>query len=638
MNPLALATGSTLSNGNLEFLSGTSGYSNARSTIGVSSGKWYAEFDITVAYCYIGVALDQLPNTSYGGDSVYGWVYHPTAGDIYHNSVNTSYGASFSTDLIGVALDADNRTVTWYKNGVSQGSYDLGSDAKAGDTFFFIGSGYISDAYTANFGQRPFAYTPPTGYKSLCTQNLDNPTIADGSDYFDVALDTGANILSSTKALCGGNANFLWIKDRDNATTNHHLIDIVRDPQLDGTPYLISNDTDDEATLGTYSAPSGNSVGWAWNGGSSNTPISAGGLNSSVYDQSQTWSSSVTNDRTDFPAANAFDGDSTSIAYAPNTQSTTVTFGSSISVTTLRILIDKAGTGTNGIILNGSTDVASQLGSSGWNTITGVTSLSSITYKSTSGSDYVGIYAVEVNGKILVDSNETPPNVPSIASTVRANPSSGFSIITYTGNLTGNGSASVAHGLNATPELIITKQRDGSSRWTVQHKDLADNYLLVLDTPDSSADYSFGDLTDRTSSVFSTNYTAGMNTNGDDFIAYCFAPVEGYSKFGSYTGNGDANGDGPFVFTGFRPAFVLIKSTGSGNWYLYDTAREENNVTAKRLYPNLPNLEDTGAANFMDIVSNGFKLRHNNAGINANNQEFIYAAFAEHPFKTARAR
>jgi hypothetical protein len=275
--------------------------------------------------------------------------------------------------------------------------------------------------------------------------------------------------------------------------------------------------------------------------------------------------------------------------------------------------------------------------SAGWYTLaTGSGTITSIehTYASTYRG---GINAIEVDGKILVDSGVTLPNVPSIASTVRANPSAGFSIITYTGNLTSNGSASVAHGLNATPELIITKQTDDASRWAVQHKDLADNHIVKLNETDATASFAYGDLTTRTSSIFSTNYTAGMNTNGDDFLALCFAPVEGYSAFGSYTGNG--SDDGPFVYTGFKPRFLLLKRTdSSSSWRLFDTERETHNVQDALLFPNESSAETESSNYYTDILSNGFKLRTSNTHLNASGGTYVIAAFAEHPFKTARAR
>ena len=128
------------------------------------------------------------------------------------------------------------------------------------------------------------------------------------------------------------------------------------------------------------------------------------------------------------------------------------------------------------------------------------------------------------------------------------------------------------------------------------------------------------------------------SSSGDNYIAYCFAPVEGYSAFGSYTGNGST--DGPFVYTGHRSRFILIKRTDStGDWLIYDTARDETNTATKRLYPNLNNAEADASDQALDILSNGFKIKGGgNANYNASGGSYIYAAFAENPFKTARAR
>ena len=145
-----------------------------------------------------------------------------------------------------------------------------------------------------------------------------------------------------------------------------------------------------------------------------------------------------------------------------------------------------------------------------------------------------------------------------------------------------------------------------------------------------------------TSSVFSLGQDNAVNDGSKEYIAYCWAPVEGYSAFGKYTGNGSA--DGPFVYTGMLVSWVLIKRSdgGSENWTLWDTARNEFNVMGKQLYPNLSSAEADAGTNsaygILDCVSNGFKIRGSHTSFNVNAGEFIYAAFAEHPFKTARAR
>jgi hypothetical protein len=227
-------------------------------------------------------------------------------------------------------------------------------------------------------------------------------------------------------------------------------------------------------------------------------------------------------------------------------------------------------------------------------------------------------------------------NDGSITSSVRANPSAGFSIVTYTGD---GSTGTVGHGLGAAPEMIIIKDRDSNYNWYVYHKSIEITKVLFLDTTLAASSYSRWNSTYPTSSVF-TVQNAGVNQDTKKHVAYCFAPVEGYSAFGSYTGNGLP--DGPFVYTGFRPRWVMVKRTDTtGNWNIYDAGRDTYNLTYKRLYPNLPDEEGDGTlfSNMMDLVSNGFKMRGSNADTNGSGATYIYAAFAENPFAlNARAR
>ena len=236
---------------------------------------------------------------------------------------------------------------------------------------------------------------------------------------------------------------------------------------------------------------------------------------------------------------------------------------------------------------------------------------------------------VKLDGKILVDSTATPPGVPSINSVVKANPEAGFSIVSYTGSGTSN--TSVSHGLNAAPELIITKNRDGAYSWRVLTT-VIDGSLdrLFLDATNTKADQSGVDV--PTSSVFFVGSNLDHNKSGDDIIAYCFAPVAGYSAIGTYEGNGNA--DGPFVFLGFKPALVILKLTEgvASNWKIYDSTRDSDNPIEKQLYPSLSNAEPSDDAR-CDFLSNGFKVRTAGSEDNYNNNTFIYAAFAENPFQ-----
>ena len=233
----------------------------------------------------------------------------------------------------------------------------------------------------------------------------------------------------------------------------------------------------------------------------------------------------------------------------------------------------------------------------------------------------------------------TTNTVGSITSQVRANASAGFSVVTYSGS---GSSATVGHGLGVAPQMVIAKRRNASGwDWPVWHSSLTSGtYTLFLDLTNAQANRT--DIWDGvpTSSVFKVNTSGQTNDSAGTYVAYCFAPVAGYSSFGSYTGNGSA--DGPFVYTGFRPRWILHKSTSSesfSSWHVYDTARDAYNPVDLELYPNLSNSEGTIPGGDFDILSNGFKVRTNfSGGWNTNGITYIYAAFAETPFAYSRAR
>ncbi|NBQ97492.1 MAG: hypothetical protein EBT26_03820 [Microbacteriaceae bacterium] len=227
----------------------------------------------------------------------------------------------------------------------------------------------------------------------------------------------------------------------------------------------------------------------------------------------------------------------------------------------------------------------------------------------------------------------------SITSQVSANPTAGFSVVTWTGN--GVNAATVGHGLGVAPSMIIVKSRSASGTntgaWYVYHTAAGAANYGVLNT--TAAFISGGQWfsTAPTSSYFYLGGTGNyVNESGSSQIAYCWAAVPGYSAFGSYTGNG--SNDGPFQYLGFRPRFVLIKSAAgsTGSWWLYDSSRDTYNVEQNFLMPNNSNAETVVAG--PDFLSNGFKLRTSTGDLNTNGSTFIYMAFAENPFKYANAR
>ena len=224
----------------------------------------------------------------------------------------------------------------------------------------------------------------------------------------------------------------------------------------------------------------------------------------------------------------------------------------------------------------------------------------------------------------------------SITSQVSANTDAGFSIVSYTG--TGS-AATVGHGLNVVPSLVIWKKRNGSTNWPTQSTLWADQKELVLNSTSglSGTDSRLSTQSSWTSTTLDLGTYGDQNGSGGTYIAYCFHSVDGYSKVGSYTGNGST--DGTFVFTGFHPSWIMIRRTDSGNnWFVLDDARDTFNLSNKQLLPNSSAAESTGTDCNVDMLSNGFKMRTALDASNANGGTYIYLAFAENPFKYANAR
>jgi hypothetical protein len=513
LNPLNSFASTDCSNANLQYSNATSGNRNTLGTIYVSSGKYYAEFTAVAGAggFFVGIAntnFNAIGNTGYIGSDINSYGYY-FDGNKYTNSTPATYGAGWSGgDIIGVALDMDAGTVTFYKNNVSQGVAFTGLSGS-----FTFGAMINNSGMIANFGQRPFAYTPPTGFVALNTFNLPTPTIGatastQANDYFDAKLWTG-NGSSQTISTYDFQPDFAWIKTRSTAD-NHNLMDAVRG----ATKRLISNSTGAEAT---------------------------------------------------------------------ETQTLTAFTSNGFSLGT--------DAGVNG-----------------------------------SGTTYVG-WAWKANGAGLTNTDG------SITSTVSANTSAGFSVITYDGTAS---AGTVGHGLGVAPKMIIVKRRSAVDPWVVWHTSLANTEYLYLNSSTGKAtNTTYWNSTFPTSSVFSLGLTNDVNATSSTYVAYVFSEIAGYSKFGSYTGNGSS--DGTFVFTGFRPRYVMIKkSSGADNWVVLDSARSISNVANKVLLPNSSIAELTGYD--MDLLSNGIKIRNTDDSINSSGGTYIYMAFAENPYKYSLAR
>jgi len=516
----------TFTNGNLD-ASASTVWASSVSTMSfpLTGQKYYAEMTVNSGTQANGINLGVTADvtSSLGGNTQHSistcGVWYSSNGEKWVDGSFSAYGATYTNgDVIGIAVDTNSSTVTFYKNNSSQGSISFPSSL-TNASLAMIGIDLYNRSVSLNFGQRPFAYTPPTGYKALNTYNLPDPTIKDGSDYFNTVLYTGTGSSRSVTGV-GFQPDLVWIKSRSNAE-NHNVDDAVRG----AGKWLASNLTQAET----------NDTG-SW-------------------------------------GVSSFDSDGFSI------------------------------------VNNGTRTNASGYTYAAWNW--------------------------KANGSGVSNTDG------SITSTVSANTSSGFSIVTYTGT---GANATVGHGLGANLGMLIVKGRSVADAWAVWHNKAGSNgqWMKLNGTDALITQANVFNSTDPTSSVFSLGTNNQVNGSGQTYVAYAFAPIEGFSAFGEYTGNG-STGNGPFIYTGFRPAYILLKneSAGGSHWIINDDARNDYNYgtlgTFKALLANLNYAEDA-AASGIDIFSNGWKMTQPGTSINNNGNVYVYAAFAENPFKYALAR
>jgi len=249
-----------------------------------------------------------------------------------------------------------------------------------------------------------------------------------------------------------------------------------------------------------------------------------------------------------------------------------------------------------------------------------------------SGQNYVA-WQWKCNGGTTTTNDASATSVGTIDSVYQANTTAGFSIVTYTGT----GSAgTIAHGVGATPHWVLVKNRStGDRQWYNQHignSSASKGQTLSTNGAEQTLSAVFGD-TRASSTVFTVGDNNSINDSGDNYVAYVFAPIQGYSKFGTYEANNST--DGPFVYTGFQPAWVMVKSVdATGNWFIMDNARSDINVANEILFADLNAAQDT--SNAIDFLSNGFKLRNSGSGGLNYQNTYLYIAFAEHPFVSSK--
>lgn len=504
-------------------------------TVAVSSGKYY--FESTIPSTPTGsigttVGVTNLqwttePSASYRWDLY----YNSTAFEFHQPSGNTSLtGTPTSGDVLQIAIDATNgkmwvgRNNTWFSGDPSTGTTPSSTSLVLGTlaggysplcVAFCNTGGGNSTGFNLNFGQRPFSYTPPSGFVALNTYNLPASTVPNGASYMAATLYTGTGAtqtITNTVGSVSFTPDFVWLKARSTANS-HLLADIVRG----STKVLLSNDTAAEITDANYT--------------------------------------------------------------------TFVSGGFSVS-----------GTG-NEINNSGKAYVA-------WNWKAGGTAVSN------------------TNG--------------TITSSVSVNTTSGCSVVTYTGT---GVAGTIGHGLGVAPSIIIVKSRSAVGAWPAYHTSLGNGSNLVLNTTAASASSAtIWNATSPTSSVFSVGINTDSNTITVTYVAYCFTPIKGFSAFGSYTGNGST--DGPFVYLGFRPRYLMLKITTTAGyyWMIKDASRDPYNTTSHELYANVNDAEYTASSYQLDFLSNGFKIKSAGQALNGSGDTYIYMAFAENPFQNSLAR
>jgi len=516
LNPLAGYGTATFSDANLQWACSNPSNTNfawAQGTMAIpTTGKYYWEVIMT-ARTGTGTsgAVGIVVQNTYGSNpDPYSYLYFSVTGNKQNAGSYTAYGSTWTTnDVIGVAFDADSGTLTFYKNNVSQGASITGL-TNTYVPFVSEPSSAATVAYAINFGQRGFAYTPPTGYVALNTYNLSTPTILQGNLYMDATTFTGTGVSNVIVNQGQFKPDLVWIKSR-SSVQGHGLYN----PLMSG--YIL--DTSSTAAQQATAAITNNNNGWT--------------MPDAVYNNS------------------------------------------------------------------------------------------AVTY---------------VGWQWKADNSAGVSNTSgSITSTVSANTTAGFSIVTFN-STSASGTSTIGHGLGVKPAMLIMKDRTQAYGWDVWNKGLGaiSNTLILQSTAAVSTTRQPFTTTEPTSTVFSFNNTFYAASN-DNIVVYAWAEIAGFSKAFSYTGNGST--DGPFVFCNFLPRFVLIKRTDStSNWYIFDTARNTYNVMKDELLPNSSNAEADNTR-WIDCLSNGFKIRNDNVGqINANGGTYIGMAWASNPFKSSNAR
>ena len=705
LNPLANNQSATLSEGNLKLTTPTSGYGMRLSSLKLpTSGKWYWEAYLQAVNTVgpiLGVSSYDTQATQFFVDgNIVGLGYYGASGVLYGNqdTSGSSYGATYAAgDIIGVAVNLDDNQVSFYKNNASQGADSF--DASGLFATFGDYSNSNSCTWVVNFGQDSsfannktsgsaeaadangvgdFYYTPPSGFLALCSADLPSPVVdpaenEEPQDHFNIVLWTGDGSQTRSLTGVGFKPSWTWMKLRDSTIQDHQFYDAVRGAgggkalasnttAVEGTVnsvndsdygYLSSFDSDgfsvnDGAisTVGGYVNYSGrNYVAWNWlAGGESPTKtyrvvvVNDGGNNKYRFRNSAnnaTFAASAVTLELQEGGTYTFEVSDSTVSSHP------FVIGTSANSS-------EYSTGVT-YVLDGVTKTYSEY-TSGFSSATSRQLIITVAASAPTLYYWCSVHS-GMGGQINTNSTFGSTNFDgTILATVCENATTGISIIGWTGNQVDN--TVIPHGLGANADVVITKRRSASSDWLVLHSAVATNTSNVLrlnsnaGTTNGSSTLSQGCPDEFTSVGFKVVRGTGstmtnVNGSGSTYIAYAFKSSDGFSQFGSYIGNGSS--DGPYVFTGFRVTWLMMKSTSTGDWYIWDSVRDTDNGVRLYLRARLQNVEGgtSSGQQYFDFLSNGFKIIADSSAFsegNSSGQEYVYFAFAEQPFKFANAR
>ena len=709
-NPLDSAL--TLSDGNLNSgPSGDSSWKHCRASMEMTTGKFYWEYKApgtpTASSGYqMGVMINTVSLTRDPNSDSAGMYTRQHTTKYINGSSSTPFTAPTTGQTIMFALDVDAGLMwtgedgVWYNSGNPvAGTNESWSGVPAG-VLPMSGSYGSSLNVEVNFGQKPFKFSPPDGFQPLNAANTrPDKVISRPDQYVGVTTYSGTGDAVSPRTVeLPFDADLVWAKSRDRSSS-HQLVDTVRG----NNKVLISNSTDLERDPTSYfggggvasidgkiiSIESGSSnnanlntdgedaVVWHWKaGGNKNTfniddvgyasasaaGMAAGDFNSTAYNTSQRWSDNLTvNTGSVSNATQAFNGNLTngadsSASTGSNDRVMTVTLGLTLNNETVEVYPNHTYSGYYATIDGIAQSTQYQVTDYGFAVMgpfTGTLTSVSVTNGTESSNRPAGIRAVKVAGKILIDDNITPPNIPNIAPTgASVGTKQGFAIVKYTGN--SSNQSTVPHKLLEAPKFVIIKNLTRASQnWIIGHANAGeqnDNPGFTGFRQGNQLYFTSGALDGGTSQFFSgahpeANYFTvkdnyEVNYLNDDYVAYLWHDVPGLQKFGTYKGLG-GTANGAFVELGFRPALVWVKDTANSNsnshWCVFDNLRPGFNKSPaqNRLHIDANDVEDpdrVDEGNGIDILSNGFRVRSNNwYETNVSSGTYIYCAWAEAP-------